>query len=183
MSPGATVGKNHWPQKTIDSVFGKEHIRLVDLTDNVDVNSIVAQLVSANVRHDLPQIILRARDLYRGNVDWRPNYWAEAVRSCQQGWLLGKFNAQPQAQPGYGAGPGDVPVDISLNDNQFDSENPWIKKTLAQMPQLQPVFLLARDDTGAFFDAQSRGKRSWFEALPTLTFDDESRLYKRAQYM
>lgn len=181
---GTTADRHHWPQKTIDSVFGNEHIRLVNLRDNADVHGIVAQLVSGNIRHDLAQIILRARDLYQGNMDWRPNYWAEAVRLCQQGWLLGKFQAAtavPHAQHGYGAQSSDIPIDISLNDHQFDREDPWIEKMLAQMPQPQPVFLLARDDTGAFLVGNSR-KRKWFEALLTYKYDDESRLFKRAQW-
>lgn len=185
VGPHASSSKNYWPLETIQSVFGQENIRLVDLTNDGEVNSIVAELISAGVHDKLPYSILYSRDLFKGKKSWCPNYWAEVLQCCEKGWLIGQFaaaTADPQAQHGNGADPGFEPVDISLSGDQFDRKNPWIERTLARMPQPRPVFLLARDDTGAFLESRSRGKRRAQDPHPQYRFDDNSKLFKKARH-
>ena len=184
-APGLVQGKRHWSPRAIKSVFGNEHIRLVDLANDAEVNSIVAELLSGGVRHDLPHLILRARDLHKGILRHFPNYWAEVVQKCEKGWLVGKFaavTADPQAQHGSRADSSGAPVDIALNNFQFDRENSWVKEMLSQMPRPRPVFLLARTDTGAFLDNNARAKHTWLGPPPQYEFDDRSRLFKKAQH-
>ncbi|KAK8053403.1 hypothetical protein PG996_012704 [Apiospora saccharicola] len=109
-----------WYQK----VFGEAGWRLVHLSDGNAYDQI-ALLVEENVGFRFAQSLGEAHAEYTHGTNW-----STLVADCEVEWLAAAYAK---------GGPG-IRLDI-------DYEDPWVKKTIAGMPKLQPVFVMVDRNT------------------------------------
>ncbi|KAK7931952.1 hypothetical protein PG985_002664 [Apiospora marii] len=157
--PESTVSatSSTWYQK----VFGETRWRLIRLND-ADVYQQIALLVEANVGWRFAQALTQTLAEYSDGTKW-----FTVVGNCETEWLAAAYGK---------GGPG---IRLLKKHTDIDRDDPWMKKTLAGMPKLLPVFVLVdRNNHPLLIDNGSRVTRSKADK-PRYTFNQEFRLWQK----
>ncbi|RYO75908.1 hypothetical protein DL766_005594 [Monosporascus sp. MC13-8B] len=149
-------GGSYSESKIIDAIFGIDMIRFVDLRDEKDVEFISQILYSRQVSIADGSALVRAHAAVRSIYEAReqpasqheeplPNlkYWDAMLRDFKYQWLIDCYEHEHETDSSA----------IRLYHGQpIDEANPWVKKTIAKIPEIRPVIVLC--------------KSSWKESMP-----------------
>lgn len=105
-------------------VLGETGWRLIRLND-ADVYRQIALLVEANVGLQFAQALSQTLAEYNDCTKW-----STLAKQCEVEWLAAAYGK---------GGPG---IRLVEKHSDVDRDDPWMKKTLAGMPKLQPVFVM-----------------------------------------
>ena len=132
--------KSGWAPQTLKSVFGDDTVIVIDLHDEKEITRLKEKLEKDPGCKGYLRDLRVARSVV-DLTDRRGNVWDVSYRESLYYWLKGQCNRENR--------------DPSFIEERFhrghdigtwDLEHPWIQSTLAKMPKLRPVFLLARKD-------------------------------------
>lgn len=143
-----------------DEVFGGDSVRLIDLQNSNDVKSIAASLSSDAGGLPIVSAIHWAHRLFHDTESGEETCnWRSLIQMCEFEWVTERYRVtrdyiyECKRAKIKIAERHDMPITVPTAGN-FDRNNNWIRDTLAEMPKLRPVFLLARDDGSVHFDSR-----------------------------
>ncbi|RYP16485.1 hypothetical protein DL767_010175 [Monosporascus sp. MG133] len=143
--------QRHWKPKIIDAIFGIDMIRCVDLRDEKEVEFISqilyshqgsigdgSELVGA---HADVRSVYKAREQPASQHE-EPlsnlTYWDVLMRDFKYQWLIDCYEHDHETDSSA----------VRLYHGQpIDEANFWVKKTMARMPEIRPVFLFEKERT------------------------------------
>ncbi|KAI0134291.1 hypothetical protein BJ170DRAFT_591269 [Xylariales sp. AK1849] len=126
----------------ISQLLGDDWYTVIDLLDSVEIDRVVDILNKGELSPDVAQTLRYVQtDLSERKLDdTSERTWWESVKGvAERDWLRANFAVEDQPDIGYDAG------DWQPFQN-WDMKNPWIRDTLARMPQIRPAFILVKSD-------------------------------------
>ncbi|KAH6655927.1 hypothetical protein BKA67DRAFT_657826 [Truncatella angustata] len=202
-----SVEAARWDKEACEELFGAGSVKIVDLRDPKEVKAVKLTFV----RNDVPPVVRMISWSHNKYIGAQPEdryYWNNLVVKCQVVWLKACFE-QTKALPGNKDSKDSkdskddggnrstkdddckpVPVQVS-SPADIDINNPWIRETLAKMPLLRPVVLLAQQpkpqerlylmQTRYRSLVNARSHRPQGAPAPTLTFNEEFKLWMKTE--
>ncbi|RYP21211.1 hypothetical protein DL765_002350 [Monosporascus sp. GIB2] len=145
---------SYWKPDVADAIFGIDTIRLVDLRDEKEVESISQILHSrqGSIEDGSELVIAHAamRSVYEAREQPASQhkaplsdlkYWDVLMRDFKYQWLIDCYEHEHKTNSSA----------IRLYHGQpIDEANPWIKKTIAKIPEIRPVSLFRKDYKRAY---------------------------------
>ncbi|KAI0134315.1 hypothetical protein BJ170DRAFT_690592 [Xylariales sp. AK1849] len=164
--------KHHvWPEHILDQVFGQDTYRVLDLTKEAVLNHFVALFCGHESTVAIARLLRVAYECYTG-LSEVSDYWAHLVEDCELTWLQARYEADKDNDEN------DHPPVHVKNAGEIDRDNIWIQGTLAKLPKLRPVFLLAKkDDTYTNYGQRRKHPRDAMK--PAVVFNDEFKLWMK----
>ncbi|RYP91041.1 hypothetical protein DL770_002871 [Monosporascus sp. CRB-9-2] len=162
---GEFPGQRHWKPSIIDAIFGIDMIRFVDLEDEKEVESISQILYSHQGSIGDGSELVRAhaavRSIYKAREQSASQheeplsnlkYWDVLMRDFKYHWLIDRYEHDHETDSSA----------VRLYPGQpIDEANSWIKKTIAKIPEIRPVFLFQKENTQVSYYLKGTPKVTW----------------------
>ena len=139
-----------WKHKTARTILGSGNDRIVDLTDEKEVEDVSKVFSSSEATESLAGHLLRSQKAVQGVSEEDKNK-LDPTRSWGRYMELVKRNWHQGRRSGY---------DKSTN---IDGENDWVKSLPAELPQIRPVFIFQTDDRSIYHPKWAERQYSDFE--------------------
>ncbi|RYO99617.1 hypothetical protein DL764_006758 [Monosporascus ibericus] len=118
--------QTYWEPKIIDTVFGVDMIRFADLRDEREVES-----------HQSDTAREQPASPYEESLS-NLKHWDVLMRDFKYQWLIDRYEHDHETDSSA----------IRLYHGQpIDEANSWVKKTIAKMPEIRPVFVFRKEGT------------------------------------
>ena len=137
-SSGEYLVGGNWEPAVVEELFGDDTVVTIDLKDENECSHALDLLQKTLAsQHQLDTLTI-ARHIIRGQEHDCLYSWAKLVEAIQYTWLESSYQREN----------GSVADAILVNGAKagWDLDHPWIKRTLAGIPELRPIIMLARED-------------------------------------
>ncbi|RYP50497.1 hypothetical protein DL768_004002 [Monosporascus sp. mg162] len=162
---GEVPGRRDWKPKVIDAIFGIDTIRFVDLRDEKEVESISQILCSRQSSIEDGSELIRAHALVQSGHKAReqsasqheepssnPKYWDVLMRDFKYQWLIDRYEHDHET---------DSSAVRLYHGQHIDEANTWVKKTIAEIPEIRPVAVFRKESMPASYYTWKVPTVSW----------------------
>ncbi|RYP21210.1 hypothetical protein DL765_002349 [Monosporascus sp. GIB2] len=132
-----------------EELFGNHTAAMVDLKDGEECSRVMRLLRQDHTNRSSLDGLIRARRILDGSNQTASASWTKILGLAQYSWLKGAYKREK--------GRVTDTVKVDRDSTKWDLDHPWIKRALANMPEVRPFFMLARKD---------HTWRSWGKAIP-----------------